>query len=490
MTQAQWQRVRDLFERALADDPQDLDGWLGREAAGDEQVRAEVASLLRHHGRVGSFLADAVTDRLPDLLADERALAPGQVIGSYSIVREIGRGGMGRVYLATDERLGRTVALKALPPELTEDVSQRERLRREARAAASLTHPGICTVYALEELEGQLFIATEFLDGRTLREEISAGPRPSAQAVLQAAREIAAALATAHAKGLVHRDLKPENVMRTRDGRLKILDFGLARGESGIDAVTGRITQPGVVVGTPAYMAPEQLEGDTVDARSDVFAFGVLLYEYASGRHPFEASTPLALAARLLESEALPLDRAVPELPRGFVEVIERCLRKRPADRFRSAIEIGPALAVDKAAPPPAGSARWWRTHQIVVVGLYLVAALLAWQVKEWENGLPNVIFFAIGGAATVGGVFRGHLVFTERVHGRALTAEWRRAAPVTLAVDLVIALALVLDGAILSTTREVAAVLTLALALGVAIGRLVIEPSTTQAAFAGPAAR
>src|SRR5688572_2430241 len=188
MTREQWQRVRELFERALDAEPADAAAWLSREAGGDEQVRAEVESLLRHHTRAGSFLSQPLSDHVPDLLAEDRELQPGQVVGSYTIVREVGRGGMGRVYLATDARLGRTVALKALPPQLTREPVHRDRLRREARAAAVLTHPGICTVYALEEFDGELYIASEFVEGHTLRDEIAGGKRPSLEMILTTAR--------------------------------------------------------------------------------------------------------------------------------------------------------------------------------------------------------------------------------------------------------------------------------------------------------------
>ena len=215
MDSAQRRRVRDLFEAALDREPADLDAWIAREAADDPIVRDEVLSLLTHHSRAGAFLSQPIAERAPELLADDQPLPPGSRVGAYTIVRELGRGGMGYVYLASDERLGRTVALKALAPHLVRDPSQRERLRREARAAASLTHPGICTVYALEELNGELYIASEFVDGRTLGEEIRTGRAPSSGEVLRTARELADALASAHAKNIVHRDLKPDNVMRT-----------------------------------------------------------------------------------------------------------------------------------------------------------------------------------------------------------------------------------------------------------------------------------
>src|SRR5947207_1067367 len=234
---ADWRSVRDVFEAVLEEDPADPQAWLDKRGV-DSGVRREVLSLLDHHSRAGSFLADPIVDRVPGLLEHEEAeaLEAGVLVGHYRIEREIGRGAMGRVYLATDTTLGRRVALKALAPHLTGDASHRERLRREARAAASLTHSGICTVYALEEIDGQLFIASELIDGQTLRDEIGRGGPRSPDAVVATARELANALASAHAKGVVHRDLKPENIMRNADGRLKILDFGLARLERAADA--------------------------------------------------------------------------------------------------------------------------------------------------------------------------------------------------------------------------------------------------------------
>ena len=484
----QWAQVRALFERALEHEPLDIAAWLDREGVDDEALRAEVLSLLQHHRSAGSFLVEPAGNTLIDLMADDRPFEPGRTVGSYVIVREIGRGGMGRVYLATDRRLGRPVALKALSPALTADPAHRDRLRREARAAAALTHPGVCTIYALEEIDGDLFIAAEFIDGHTLRVEMDGG-RLAADEILRTARDLASALADAHAHGIVHRDLKPENVMRTRDGRLKILDFGLARidpseGPDGDVPVEAHATRPGAIVGTPAYMAPEQLNGLPADARADVFAYGVLLYEYAAGAHPFSAATPLGLAARILESEAMPIERRRTDLSPSLVLVIERCLRKSPGDRFPSAGDIGRALDrldTDRALGP---ATPWWRAHQLAVVALYFVACALAWQIKEWQQGITAAVFVATSVAATVGGVFRGHLLFAERVHGAGLAAERRRAATVTLVVDLLVAGALGLDGAILTSVRPLAAVLTMALGVGIALVRLVVEPVTTAAAF------
>jgi eukaryotic-like serine/threonine-protein kinase len=483
MTVEQQRRVRDLFEVAVERDPATVDTWIEREAADDSAVRAEVLSLLDHHSRAGVFLSQPIVEHAGDLLADEAPLEPGARIGAYTIIRELGRGGMGRVYLASDTRLGRTVALKALAPHLMRDPSQRERLRGEARAAAALTHPGICTVYALEEIGGDLFIASEFVEGHTLGEEIRAERRPSAAELRSTARELAGALASAHANGIVHRDLKPDNVMRRVDGRLKILDFGLAR-------ITGddsrpRMTQPGLLVGTPAYMAPEQINGAPVDARADVFAIGVLLYEYACGVHPFAASTALATMARVLESDARSLASRA-DVPRHVAGVIARCLQKAPGDRFGSAAELLGALgSADIDAPGRAPHAVWWRIHQIVIAVLYIVAAVLAWQIKEWiETPVTVAVFLALGSAATIGGVLRGHLVFTELMNRSRLATERLRARRAIRLLDLLTALLLFADAALIAGAGALPAVCALALALGVALASIVLEPATTIAAF------
>jgi hypothetical protein len=342
-----------------------------------------------------------------------------------------------------------------------------------ARVAAGLAHPGICTVYALEEIDGELYIASEFVDGQTLGEAIRAGVRPSADDVARTAYEIATALAVAHAAGIVHRDLKPDNVMRTRDGRLKILDFGLARsqavapaGESAIRNPQPAITRPGLLVGTPGYIAPEQMAGERGDARADVYAFGVLVHVYASGVHPFTTGAPRTLPA--------------------IGHVIERCIRQAPDERFASAGEI--AAALDGAYRAPAIAARSttiWRTHQLVIILLYFVASVISWQIKDWiETPITVSIFIALGAAATIGGVFRGHLVFTERLNRANLLVERRRAARATTIVDLLFAALMLVDGVILASVRALPAVGTVSLAVGIALATLVLEPATTRGAF------
>jgi serine/threonine protein kinase len=483
MTIEQQHRIREIFEAALDIESGERGSWVARQTAGDAAVRDEVISLLDHHRRAGNFLAAPVVERVPELLDEDAALVPGTTLGVYTIVKEVGRGGMGRVYLASDSRLGRHVALKALAPQLTRDPMQRERLRREARAAAALTHPGICAVYALEEIDDQLFIVTEFIDGPTLREEIASRRLPGAADIVRTAREIAGALAAAHARGVIHRDLKPENIMRTRDGRLKILDFGLARLESG-PVSRAFITQPGLLIGTPAYMAPEQLNGGPVDVRADVFAFGAVLYEYICGAHPFAAATPLATIARVLESQARPLSDLCPHVPAAVVECVERCLRKTAAERFGTASDILRSLDhADESIASRAGST-WWRIHQITIMGLYVGGAWLGWHVKEWVAAPATVsLFIALGVGAAIGGVLRGHLVFTEQINRKNLLSERRRASRALVIVDVLIAVALAADGVML-TTWPLTAVLTMGLGIGIALAALVLEPATTKAAL------
>jgi eukaryotic-like serine/threonine-protein kinase len=492
MTPAEWQRVRELFEAALDVDPANRLQWLQAQTA-DRAVRAEAESLIEHHSRVGSFLDEPAPTRMPALLDGDQddPFEAGAVVGQYTIVRELGRGAMGRVYLATDGRLGRSVALKALAPQLTGEPTHRERLRREAQAAAALTHSGICTVYALEEFDGQLFIASELVDGHTLRDEISKDEPPGSEAIVTTARELAGALASAHAKGITHRDFKPENVMRNRAGRLKVLDFGVARmAEPAIGAPAAMLaTVPGALIGTPAYMAPEQLNAQPTDARTDVFAFGVVMYEYACGAHPFEATTPIGLAARVLESDTRPIAERTPHIPVHVAAIVDRCLCKPPADRFASASEIVSALEASDAGllrSRSAGhAATWWHVHQLVVMAVYVAATTVAWSIKEASAASLSLwLFIAIGIGSAIGGILRGHLLFTSAVNRRHLTTERLRVRRPIMVVDMLMACALAIDGLSVATARPLWSMLTIAFAAGIALATILIEPATAEATF------
>ena len=277
---------------------------------------------------------------------------PGLALDQYRIVEQLGAGGMGEVWLAEDTRLGRQVALKRLPAALARDPQLLERFRREARTLATLSHPNIVTIHAVEESDAGPFLTMELVRGRTLTHEIPPGGMPPARA-LELAITIAGALAAAHEGGIVHRDLKPDNIMLGDDGRLRVLDFGLAvarvaAGEPPADSATvalsANLTRQGTIVGTVAYMSPEQAQGRPADARSDVFSLGIVMYEMLSGRRPFTGSDQVSILAAILRETPPPCDRLNPAVPARLAAIVSRCLEKDPALRYETAAALGGEL--------------------------------------------------------------------------------------------------------------------------------------------------
>jgi eukaryotic-like serine/threonine-protein kinase len=273
----------------------------------------------------------------------------GRKLGRYSVLAHLGHGGMGVVYRARDESLRREVALKVLPDSVTRDEERRRRFLREARAAAAVTHPGIASIYEVAEEDGCLYLAMELVEGETLRSELAAGLFP-VDVALGIAIDLSKAVARAHEKGLVHRDLKPENVMLTGDGLVKVLDFGLAKQleQAEAELLTGEtatlVTHEGQVMGTPAYMSPEQARGLAVDARTDVFALGVMLFEMFAGRRPFGGATVVDILAAIARDAPPDLRELRPDTPPEIAGVVVRCLAKDAADRFANAGELASAL--------------------------------------------------------------------------------------------------------------------------------------------------
>ena len=359
MDAERWRRINELFHAALEREADDRGAFIDEACAGDPALRTEVLSLLQMHSGPGVVDRPAV-EAAPGLLltGDDDPLI-GRRLGPYEVTGLLGRGGMGIVYLGQDTRLQRPVAIKALPPALTHNDQSRARLRREAMAAGALSHPGIATVFALEEFDGQLCLVQEYVPGHTLRAtmKIREG-RLAVAEIVSIALDISRALAAAHAQGVLHRDLKPENVLLTPDGGIKVVDFGLARFEPGAvigDAET--LTRPGALPGTPGYMAPEVLRGDPIDARADQFSFGVLLHELVAGEHPFEGTDDIATVARILETEPADPGPARPECPAPLAGVITTCLAKAPRDRYRTTAALVVALEAVRAAVEAAANA-------------------------------------------------------------------------------------------------------------------------------------
>ncbi len=302
----------------------------------------------------------------------------GQRIAHYNVTGKLGAGGMGEVYRARDEKLERDVALKVLPASSFSDPAARARLLREARSAASLNHPNICTIHEVGEVEGQAYIAMELVEGQPLSDRLAAGPLLTEQ-VLRYGSQIAAALAHAHERKIIHRDLKSANVVITGDGRAKVLDFGLAKRVrvDETDEITRSqpsLTGLGAVVGTLAYMSPEQLRGLPAEVTSDIWALGVVLYQMAASERPFQGGTGLAVSSAILREQPAPLP---PRVPVGLRAVIERCLAKEPGERYRSASEVRAALEALHSDAGPAGARR--RVPRWAIAGgvLLILAVLL-----------------------------------------------------------------------------------------------------------------
>jgi serine/threonine protein kinase len=335
MKSNRWNQVEQIFHEALQRQPEQRAAFLAQTCAGDETLLSEVNSLLNANGQDDSFFEVSAST----LAAEMFGSLVGETIGPYEVLSELGSGGMGTVYLAQDARLGRKIALKLLPPQFTNDKDRLRRFQQEARAASALNHPNILTVYEIEQKADIHYIATEYVDGVTLRQLLSTD-QLELDRILSIATQIASALQAAHAAGIVHRDIKPENVMIRSDGYIKVLDFGLAKLTENEFAGTTSETNPGVVLGTPRYMSPEQSRGLDVDLRTDIFSLGTVIYEMVTGKVPFEGETTSDVIAAIIKDEPQPMSLSVPELPPEFEEVVNKALAKDLGHRYQTIAEF------------------------------------------------------------------------------------------------------------------------------------------------------
>jgi serine/threonine protein kinase/Tol biopolymer transport system component len=342
MSSERWQRVKELFEAALERGPAERAAFLAQACAGDEEIRWEVESLLAAHEGDSRFMNKPLGNLL---VVDKPMLAAGQHFGPYEEISQLGEGGMGQVYLAWDTRLGRKVALKLLPSSYTHDEDRVRRFGQEARAASALNHPNIITIYEIGQVDGRHFIAAEYVAGETLRARLERERLETGEA-LDIAVQVASALASAHKAGIVHRDIKPENIMLRDDGLVKVLDFGLAKLTAAenfdLEAPTRAQvrTSPGMILGTVRYMSPEQARSKEIDSQTDIWSFGVVLYEMLAGRLPFNGETSSDVLAAILKNEPVPLAAQVPELPKELERIVSKALRKNRETRYQNITDL------------------------------------------------------------------------------------------------------------------------------------------------------
>lgn len=345
MTPERWQQVKEIFNSAIAYRTEQRNEFLSRVCSGDESLRSEVESLIEAHEKTGSFIDSPAYDGVTMESVVHSPVTVGQVFGRYRVLSAIGHGGMGEVYLAEDTTLGRRVALKFLPALVARDQVRLGRFEQEARATSALNHPNIITIYEVGLINGCNFIAAEYVDGETLRCRLE-NSRPNLPEAVDIAIQIVAALSAAHQAGIVHRDIKPENIMLRADGIVKVLDFGLAKLTYQVSAnpeeATRRLvmTSEGIVMGTVAYMSPEQARALPVDARTDIWSLGVVLYEMLTGCSPFIGPTASDMVAAILEREPEQLNSHCQVLPAELDRIVTKAIRKKANERYQTCRDL------------------------------------------------------------------------------------------------------------------------------------------------------
>jgi serine/threonine-protein kinase len=472
-----WDRLSGLYHAAMAMDPSQRTGFLAEACGSDESLYRELALLVAQPG-VESFLespAAATHSASPTVTSGDAII--GREVGAYRVLSVLGAGGMGVVYKALDAKFNRTVAIKFLSDAIA-DTEGRRRFLREAQTASSLNHPHILTVHDVGELDGRQYLVTEFVDGGTLREWRNAAER-SWQEIADLLIGVADALAIAHEAGIVHRDLKPANILVSKSGYAKLADFGLAKvrptGDTGRDAGPAAAdpsiaTRSGAILGTIGYMAPEQLVGGAADARSDIFAFGVVLHELLSGRRPFAAANTLEELQRTVHDTADPLPHRV---PRPLQEIVERAIRKLPQDRYQSMREMLADLrrvarpsAVDGATTMPVHRSEWRGLFALAAalilaavagVGMYSRASgvtsgpppIRSIAVLPFQNfsGDPNQEYFSDGMTESL--ITRLAQIHSLAVTSRASAMSFKDAKPLIPEIGRILGVDAIVDGSV-----------------------------------------
>ncbi|MEK6288399.1 MAG: protein kinase [Acidobacteriota bacterium] len=346
MKPERWQQIERLYHAALERNPAERAAFLSEACAGEEAVLSEVESLLGYQEKAEQFIEAPALEVAAKRMADDQVNSMvGRQLGSYKILSRLGAGGMGEVYLAEDARLSRKVAIKLILAGLTADEQAQRRLKREAKAAAGLDHPNICAIYEVGQQDNINYIVMQYVEGETLASRIQTRP-PGLADTLDIAIQIVGALSAAHSQNIIHRDIKPENIIINSHGQLKVLDFGLAKTVNDGKAFDNEgatevlLSVPGMLMGTPAYMSPEQVRGETLDGRSDIFSFGVVLYEMVTRVRPFAGESMANTISAILTHEPEPLARYSREVPSEMERIVSKVLRKDREERYQSAKDL------------------------------------------------------------------------------------------------------------------------------------------------------
>src|SRR3989440_248915 len=412
MTPARLRTIEEIYRTALDQEPDQIRAFLDTACEGDEVLRRKVEALLASRERAGNFIETSAVGLATRIIENGQAdLLVGRTIGHYKISKRIGTGGMGDVYLATDMTAGRKAALKLLPMRFTADAERLKRFQQEAHAVVGLNHPNILTVYEIGEDHSTHYIASELIEGETLRQRLLRG-RMELNEAIEIAIQVASALAAAHSAGVVHRDIKPENIMLRPDGYVKVLDFGIAKlAEQEVPAPITEAralrfveTNVGSILGTVSYMSPEQARGAGVDKRTDVWSLGVVAYEMIAGHAPFTADTPAKTVSAILEEQSPPLARSLEHVPPELQQIVTKALRKNAQERFQSANEMLAALKqlrhkLELAAELEQSAGRdpllrWIRSPAaagVAILAVSLAVVLpLYWQRKSPTTSIPE----------------------------------------------------------------------------------------------------